>query len=469
MPIGVPIQFGAQSYESVSRPWSSQRLVNWFAETAPNAKTKSPLILLPRPGLSLFSTVGDGPIRGAIQFLGVLYVVSGTSLYSIDEGGTATGRGTISGVGYVTMDVNTTQICIVARPNAWIYTPATTTLTQVTDVDFPGSAAVTELDGYFIHAEPNDTGRFFVSNLDDGLNFDALNFATAESDADPLVRPFAQGGELLLFGQKTLEVWDNPGGGGFPFTRSAVSTIDKGLIALFSLAKADNTAFFVGSDKICYRLSGYTPVRISNHGIEDVIAATPDPSDIIGFSYVDRGHTLYVITSASGEWTLAFDVATGLWHNRATYPNDFWAVTTFAECYNKQLVGDSSAGRVYEMDIADYEDNDDTIRYECTSPPIFEAGNVITMSRLYVDFEVGAGLTTGQGSNPQAMLQWSDDGGRTWSNEHWRSMGRIGEYRRRVTWRKLGQFRERIFRLSVSDPIGPKLLGAYADYEVTPA
>lgn len=469
MPIAEPLLFGNQSYQSASRPWSSQKLTNWFVEAAPNTKTKSPLILLPRPGLVSFTTPGAGPIRGMIQFLGVLYVVSGDTLYEIDEGGSATSRGTITGVGYVTMDVNPTQITIVSRPDAWVYTPSTTTLTQITDMDFPGSACVTQLDGYFVHAEPNDSGRFFTSNLDDGLNFDALDFATAETDADPLVRPFAQGGELLLFGTETVEIWDNPGGGGFPFTRSATATIEKGCLALFSVAKCDNSVFWVGNDKIVYRMNGYTPIRVSNHGVEDIITATSDPSDIIGMSYVDRGHTFYVMTSQSGGWTLGYDVSTGLWQDRATYPNEYWAATTYAEAYNRQFVGNPDSNVVSYLDETVYTDNGGTILRQTVTPPFFAAGNRVTMSRLYVDFEVGIGLTTGQGSDPQAMLQWSDDGGRTWSNEHWRSMGKIGEYRRRVTWRRLGQFRERIFRLTVSDPVAAKLLGAYSDYEVTPS
>lgn len=467
MPVNIPIPFGMQSYQSRSRPFSAQRLVNWYAEMAPQGtKTKSPLVLLPRQGLASFCDAGNGPIRGAIEFLGVFYIVSGNTLYSVDAGGTETSLGTISGVGYVQMATNTTQISIVSRPNAWVYTPSTTTLTQITDPDFPGSAGVTQLTGYFVHMVPDDSGEFFTSNLDDGLNFDALNFATAESDSDPMIRPFSDHGELFLFGSRTVEVWANNGGGGFPFSRTPTAALEKGCIAALSIAKCDNTIFWVGSDKIVYRMNGYTPMRVSTHAIEAKIADTPTPSDIIAMSYVADGHTFYVMTSQSGEWSLAFDTSTGLWANRATYPDDYWHPTTYAEFYGKSLVGDSSLGLVYEMETGLYTDNDQTIRFEATTPPIFEGGARLTMSKLYVDMETGVGLTTGQGSNPQAMLQWSDDGGRTWSNEHWRSIGQIGEYRHRVEWRRLGQFRERIFKLAVTDAIKPVILGAYADVEL---
>ena len=87
------------------------------------------------------------------------------------------------------------------------------------------------------------------------------------------------------------------------------------------------------------------------------------------------------------------------------------------------------------------------------------------MPHLYLDFATGVGLTTGQGSDPQVMLRWSDDGGDTWSNEHWRSLGKTGAKKTRVHWNRLGQFGDkgRIFELTKSDPVEFSLLGAHAD------
>jgi hypothetical protein len=61
------------------------------------------------------------------------------------------------------------------------------------------------------------------------------------------------------------------------------------------------------------------------------------------------------------------------------------------------------------------------------------------------------GVATGT-LDPQAMLSWSDDGGKTWSNEYWRSAGKIGEHRKRSRWWRLGMtWDSRIYKLSVSD------------------
>jgi hypothetical protein len=80
--------------------------------------------------------------------------------------------------------------------------------------------------------------------------------------------------------------------------------------------------------------------------------------------------------------------------------------------------------------------------------------------RLQIQFQPGVGLTTGQGSDPQAMLRWSNDGGSTWSNEHWRSIGALGKYRNRAIWRRLGSARDRVFEVVVSDPIKVVIVSA---------
>jgi len=84
-------------------------------------------------------------------------------------------------------------------------------------------------------------------------------------------------------------------------------------------------------------------------------------------------------------------------------------------------------------------------------------------TKFELDLDRGIGLTTGQGSDPQVMLRWSDDGGHTWSNEHWVSAGKVGEYRKRAIWRRLGQGRDRVFEVTVSDPVAWNLVQAWLD------
>jgi hypothetical protein len=91
---------------------------------------------------------------------------------------------------------------------------------------------------------------------------------------------------------------------------------------------------------------------------------------------------------------------------------------------------------------------------------LLENGNTLT-TETSVDIIISSASTTV--AAPQVMLRWSDDGGHTWSNEHWAEIGRIGEYGRRVIWRRLGmtlKLRDRVYELSGSDPVKIAIMGA---------
>ena len=119
-----------------------------------------------------------------------------------------------------------------------------------------------------------------------------------------------------------------------------------------------------------------------------------------------------------------------------------------------------------ELSPKTYDEFGHTLVGSVTSPPVSEDNKRIQHNRVELVFEQGVGLSTGQGSDPQVMLQHSDDGGRTWSTERWRGLGRIGEYRRRAVWNRGGQARDRIYRFRISDPVPRTLI--LATTEATP-
>ena len=155
-------------------------------------------------------------------------------------------------------------------------------------------------------------------------------------------------------------------------------------------------------------------------------------------------------------------MATGRWHERETYPDVSWRGCCTVHAYDRYLVGDNENGNIYELDADTYQDNGTTIRRVAAFPPLGNGEAEQVMGRFEVEFEAGVGLTTGQGSDPEAMLRFSDDGGRTWSNELRRPIGKIGEYENRALWTRLGQFRRRVMEVSVSDPVKVAIIDAYA-------
>lgn len=452
------IPFASQSYRSESLPLSAQRCVNFYAEIMPG-NAKVPVALFGTPGLKPHAEIGNGPIRGLIRMdsseqpgSGYLFVVSGTSLFRLSSNGDNINMGTIPGTAIVQMATNGTQIAILAGTESTdLYIATVSTLTQVTDTDYPGATSVVFLDGYFIFTRTN-TGQFFLSGSYDGTTFDALDFATAEGDPDNLVGAAVDHRELWLFGAKTIEVWYNSGAADFPFERLSGAFIERGTVALGSIAKLDNSLFWVGDDRVIYRADGYTPRRISTHAIENELSEYPGLGDLVSFAYTQNGHAFYVLKKP-GKFTFVYDVATGLWHERESHNRDDYRVSTYETAFNRLLVGDDATGDIYALDPHFYTENGETFISRAAAPPLWAEGETATANTLILGFEPGVGLTTGQGSDPQAMLRWSDDGGRTWSSEKWRSIGPKGKYKQRAKWDRMGQFRMRVYEVAVSDPV----------------
>jgi hypothetical protein len=232
----------------------------------------------------------------------------------------------------------------------------------------------------------------------------------------------------------------------------------------------DNSVYWLGNDRVFYKAAGYAPVRCSTHALEYALEGYSVVSDAVAFCYSQEGHAFYVVSFPTAGATWVFDAATGQWAERESRDDEGrslgrWRVGSYAKAYGLHVVGDYASNALYLLDLDIGTEAGIPIRRLAVSPPIAAAGSRLTMSRFELEVETGVGRTTGQGSAPEAMLQWSDDGGRSWSNERWSSMGAVGVYRRRCRWYRLGQFRERYFRLSISDPVKVAVIGASAEME----
>jgi hypothetical protein len=473
--VKTPILGGAYVARSVNA--AANRMVNLFPEVVPEGG-KEPAFLQRCPGLRLVATVGDGPIRGMWKFGDFLYVASGGKLYRVDGNFAVTELGLINGSGPVSMADNGIQLFVACNPSAFIYNANTGVFAQVTDPDFPGAVTVGYLDSYFVFNEPNSQ-RVWVTSLLDGTAIDPLDFASAEGNPDNIVSLMVDHREVWLFGNNTVEVWYNAGLADFPLARIEGAFMETGCLAPYSVAKLDNAVFWLGSDArgngIVYRNQGYNAQRVSTHAIEWQIQQYGVLNDAIGYSYQQDGHSFYVLVFPTAQATWVFDVATGAWHERA-----YWDGVQYrrhrSNCqanFAKQvLVGDWENGRVYAFDPEVYQDGNDEQRWLRSWRALPTGQNSLKRTAhhsLQMDCETGIGINIGQGSNSQVMLRWSDDGGHTWSNEHWASMGKLGEYGKRVIWRRLGmttKLRDRVYEISGSDPVKIAIMGA--ELSVTP-
>ena len=494
------------SYVARSINAADNRMVNLFPEVIPEGG-KEPGFLNRAPGLQFQQTVGTGPIRAlwAHQTNGAdFYVVSGTEVYKMTSlTATPVKIGDVADGGPVSIADNGTQLFFACNGPSYIYNEATNEFKQITDPDFPGAVTVGYLDGYFVFNEPNSQ-RVWVTALLDGSSIDPLDFASAEGSPDGLVAVNVDHREAWLFGTDSVEVWYDVGGTDFPLQRIQGAFNEIGCVAAFSIAKLDNSLFWLGTDArgqgIVYKANGYTGQRVSTHAIEYAIAQYGNISDAVAYTYQQEGHGFYVLTFPSADATWVYDAATQAWHERAGLVNgQFTRHRSNCQCNfgGNIIVGDFENGNIYTFDLDVYADNNTPQKWLRSWRALPTGQNNLNRSAhhsLQLDAETGVGLnslTTDQNvflitenyeriitesgnrivagveqvptPAPQVMLRWSDDGGHTWSNEHWTSMGRIGEYGHRTIWRRLGmtlKLRDRVYEVSGTDPVKVAIVGA---------
>lgn len=456
------------TYQERSLPFDAQRTVNMYPVF--DQMGKEVAALYGTPGLAEFSNIGGFPIRGLFQATnGRGFAVSGSQLYEISQSGTSTSRGTLDqSSGIVSMAENGFQLCICDGTSLYIFTYATNVFQKVTDVDLPLVGTVTFIDGYFV-INRNNTGSFYISALYDGTSWNALDFATAESSPDDLVRVYNAIGQLWLLGTETSEVWTNTGNSGFPFQRIAGAKMEIGCLAPHSVVELDNSLFWLGADKfgrgIVYQTRGFTPRRISNAPIERIIQDASDLENVRAYAYQEDGSLFYVLTGGGLPTTLVYDVTTQIWHERA-YLNQFGQFEQQLGCcymyiFGKHLVGSRLTGKIYEMSMDYYSDAGNPILRERIYTHLSDEGREIRYNKLEIGVEVGVGLQSGQGSNPLISLQLSKDGARTWSDLYTTPIGRVGKYKTKVVFRRLGIADIMTFKIQISDPIKVAITGSY--------
>lgn len=472
------IPFVGPSYTDRSVNMNAMRTLNFYLEM--DQYGKRPTALYGTPGLDLKVTdAAAAEVRGMWAINNSLYVVCGNKLrrYNASMVAVVTVGTLNTSTGPVSMANNTTQLIVVDGSDGYIITISGDVFAVISDPDFPTAPTrVTFIDQYFI---VNDSGtqKFYWSTAADGSTWDALDFSSSEGSYDDLISLIADHRELWLFGTSTTEVWYNTGDADAPFSRIQGAFIEHGCAAAQSVAKMDNSLFWLGKDErgqgIVWRAQGYQPKRVSTHAIEYAIQGYSTISDAIAYTYQQDGHAFYVITFPTANKTWCYDASTDLWHERCwRHPSTGVENRHRSNCHaffnGMQIVGDWQDGRIYDLDPDTFDDDGDPILSLRAAGHIFDKDEQRTMfhHRLQVDIEAGVGLVTGQGSDPQIMLRWSNDGGHTWSGYHYAdigsfaAIGEIGEYRRRAIWNRLGRSRDRVYEISITDPVKRVVLGA---------
>lgn len=463
------LQFPLSTAPGVNIGESGGRLVNAFVEKAA-VGSRSKTIWRRVPGLlAKFSTIETEP-RGALLVGSVLYVVSGDKAYSITSSLVVTelSGDAIGGAGRVTMDRNmnaTPQVLIEHTGGMSQINTGAGTVTDFSDGDLPSINSLCFVGGYFVTSAAN--GQMNSSGLN-AVTFGANDKATAEQSPDGLVRVIRYGRDLAAMGNQTIEFWGNVGTAGFPFSFSSV--IPVGLLSKFAVAGFElgftGPVCFVASDRTVQRLVGYAAEKISTPDLDALLAQVADVSDLEMSVYVEAGHACTVLSSDT--WTWVFDHSTGQWHERASFGQTRWRASLGVNAFDQWFTFDGA--QAFKIDRATRREGADALVWEVHSAQVHAFPSRIEINRASFDFLTGVGNDAGAGvieTNPRVLIDYSDDGGFTWSTVEEFPLGTQGE---RVTvdcWLQgtTGN-RGRQYRLKVSDPVEVALMGGAWDGRV---
>lgn len=428
---------------------------------------KAPVVLESAPGPILRGAAGNGACRTAklINWKGLQYGVYGTKLVSVTAAYVATDIGTINtSGGQVVGARGRNYIMHVDGTNGYTYDG--TTFAQITDLDFPnGATHCVYIDGFFIAHDPT-TDNFFISALENPTSWNALDFDAASVAPDNALALAATKTILWIFGDETAQPYFNNENPDFPYSSYLTGAQEVGVLSIYSVAESDDGIFYLATTpeggRFVWRLQGIDGSKVSNEEQESRFDELTNPENAVGFIYKQSGKTFYVLQFLDDDLTMVYNVRAKVWEDRQAADGGRWRAAGHGIINKVNIIGDIDAGNFYELSLTNYSDGDNHLIRKRRTQIIHQDNRRIDYSELVVDFEPAVGLSTGQGSDPQCKLRYSDDGGFKFSNVLTAPIGKIGKSERRCRFSKLGAGRNRIWEIYVSDPVPVVIKGAYA-------
>jgi hypothetical protein len=475
--------FVGASYVAPSIYQDDQECINYYPEIDPMKPpgSRGVVALYPTPGLVEQYQLNVAEVRGMRSLSGGQYmlVVCGNLVYQITVAGGAVQIGTLATT-TGPVDITDNQVTtigltayIVDGVNRYYWYADSNTFAKLPPTDGPwqGADSCDTVDNYIVYNQPG-TQNWACTDLDSVFST-AAYYGAKDGAPDDLVTLIVDRRQVFLLGEVTSEVWVDVGSQisgltTFPFQRIAGTSTQYGCAAKYSVARFGENFMFVSrstlGQNIIGSIQGYSFVRMSTHAVEQSIIDV-DVSDAVAYSYKLEGHEFYVVTFPKADLTWVYDSTTQVWHKWLSWDANaakYYRHRSNCGCWfnNYFYVGDYENGKIYTLNNDVYTDNGNPIRRLRRAPHLTTDLQRQFFDELQIQFQPGVGIPTGQGSDPQVMLRWSNDGGSTWSNEHWVSIGKIGAYQNRAMWRRLGWSRDRIFEVALTDPINPTIISA---------
>jgi len=415
----------------------------------------SGVALYPSPGLAVADNLGATAILG--QYMCQPGGASGDRHFVVVQNGVnqilyerfansaPVVRGTLNAptTANPTFADNGTQLVICTGGQLWLFDMST----NAAPIQVAGSLAVSigqiEYSGGFFVAVQAESNTMYVSALLDGTTWPTLGKAIISDFPDNIVSVIVNQGVLYIFGRKQSVPYSNVGALNFPFLPVQGAQVEIGCGAASSVVRLDNSVFWLDADErggtIARKVSGLTPQRVSNHGVEHIWQSYPTTSDAISYAFQMNGHSLWHIHFPSGtsvdgipgvgaSWR--YDVENQSWHevafwNEALGHYEAHHSRNHAYAFGKHFVGDWKSGNIYQManpvmtvgkdgsrkwSFAD--DAGSPIRRMRRGPTISTENQYFDIPQIEFDVEVGLGPSPAlTGSQPPTLLTLADASG----------------------------------------------------------
>ena len=437
------LSFGLSSYERAEGDLPGLPAVNMYAEET----ASEGVVLQSRRGLvDRSANMGAGPVRALFKRDGVvsgaLLGVSGSALYS----GTAS-VGTVTGTGPVSIAGNETGALVCAGASLHSWNGAT--FATVSLPDSFNAIKVVEGASRFVVIRANSGRFYFTPPL--AQTFDALDFATAESEADQLLDALFLDDILILFGKETVEFWPNTTDNNLPFQALEVRVLERGIRATgCATTLGSSFAWITDQNTVC--LNDENGV-ISNPGIQERLSASTTAS-LFNF-FIDG--TEFLACRMDNE-TQVYNTRTGTWSQFETNGGN-WAAT----CHAAGVFGSGDGKTLAFGD--DYLELGGVLERRFRGGlPINGGGVPIYNLRLRCN-PGQTGFLSGQYADPIIEMRISRDAGQTWGLWKGTQLGLQGEYRKRVEWRALGMASAPGFmcEIKLTDPVPLRASGIFVN------
>lgn len=437
------IPFVGPSY-NLNRPASIQRSIGMMPVPVEPGNERSPWAFKDVPGLVQFADLG-AEIRALHKVNARAFVVAGAKLYELSADGTFSERGALSSAsGRVGITSNGTELAI--SDGAYLYVMALAT-NAFKSVAFPGKARIAYLNQRILFTY-RDSQKFGWSGLVDAAAIDELSFASAEASPDNVVGIEVDHLEAFVFGDETCEPWQNTPAAAI-FERNTGGVTEIGAASEFSIEKVDNAIFWLAATKngrgAVYRMNVYQPVRVSTDAIEGMLTGV-DLSQASAFSVEFEKSSLYCLTVPGLTTTLVYDVFSGQWHEWAELVNGATTkhrATCHMYAFGYNLVG-TATGKLYRLSKDAHTNAGDPLLRERTMPI------AATPQRDRLKFDEFT-LDCERGTGAQVLMQYSTNGGKTWSAWVSRTVGDLGYFDKVLRWRRIASGRDLVFRVRCTD------------------